>query len=226
MINKMVVTSACALAILTGSTLSAQTPAGDRPQASGRDRRLRLCDGLQQRRGGLRDERRRRQGHHRPARHLSGEGRQLLGDRAQGARQDFAEQNFSNSDRADASSAAKIGKLLGVDAIIVGSVTQFGNDTKNTGIGGVGAGLGKVGIGGFGQKQSKAVVGINARLVNVDTGEIVGVAEGKGESKRTSTTMTGGGGGWGGFGAGGVNFGASDFQRRSSARRSRPRSRR
>ena len=124
----------------------------------------------------------------------------------------LAEQNFSNSDRADPTSAAKIGKLLGVDAIIVGSITQFGNDTKNTGIGGVGAGLGKVGIGGFGQKESKAIVGLTARVVNVDTAEILAVAEGKGESKRTSTSMTGGGGSWGGFGAGGVNFGSSDFQ--------------
>src|ERR1700676_338266 len=35
-----------------------------------------------------------------------------------------AEQNFSNSDQADPNSAAKIGKLLGVSAIIVGSITQ------------------------------------------------------------------------------------------------------
>jgi curli biogenesis system outer membrane secretion channel CsgG len=124
----------------------------------------------------------------------------------------LAEQNFSNSDRADANSAAKIGKLLGVDAILVGSITQFGNDTKNTGIGGVGGGLGRLGIGGFGQKQSKAIVGLNARLVNIDTGEIIAVAEGMGESKRTSTSLTGGGGSWGGFGAGGVNFGSADFQ--------------
>jgi curli biogenesis system outer membrane secretion channel CsgG len=124
----------------------------------------------------------------------------------------LAEQNFSNSDRADSSSAAKIGKLLGVDAIIVGSVTQFGNETKNTGVGGVGAGLGRVGLGGFGQKQSKAIVGLTARIVDVNTGEILAAAEGMGESKRTSTSMTGGGGGWGGFGAGGVNFGSSNFQ--------------
>src|SRR6201995_5753337 len=38
----------------------------------------------------------------------------------------IAEQNFSNSDRADPNSAAKIGKLLGVNAIIVGSITTFG----------------------------------------------------------------------------------------------------
>ena len=124
----------------------------------------------------------------------------------------LAEQNFSNSDRADSSSAAKIGKLLGVDAIIVGSVTQFGNDTKTTGVGGVGAGLGRFGLGGFNQKATKAVVGLTARLVSVNTAEILAVAEGNGESKRTSTSMVGGGGTWGGFGAGGVNFGSSDFQ--------------
>jgi curli biogenesis system outer membrane secretion channel CsgG len=124
----------------------------------------------------------------------------------------LAEQNFSNSDRADPNSAAKIGRMLGVDAIIVGSITQFGNDTKNTGVGGVGGGLGRIGIGGFSQKESKAIVGLNARLVNIDTGEIMAVAEGMGESKRKSTSLTGGGGSWGGFGAGGVNFGSSDFQ--------------
>ena len=124
----------------------------------------------------------------------------------------MAEQNFSNSDRANPTSAARLGKLLGVDAIIVGSITQFGNDTKNTGVGGVGAGLGKVGLGGFSRKESKAIVALDARIVDIDTAEILAVAEGKGESKRTSTSMTGGGGGWGGFGAGAVNFGASDFQ--------------
>jgi curli biogenesis system outer membrane secretion channel CsgG len=124
----------------------------------------------------------------------------------------LGEQNFSNSDRANPASAAKIGKILGVDAIVVGSITQFGNDTKNTGVGGVGAGLGKVGLGGFSRKETKAVVALDARIVDIDTAEILAVAEGKGESKRTSTSMLGGGGSWGGFGAGGVNFGSSDFQ--------------
>jgi hypothetical protein len=48
--------------------------------------------------------------------------------------------------------------------------------------------------------------------VDVDTGEILAVAEGKGQSSRSSTSMLGGGGNWHGFGAGGVNFGSSDFQ--------------
>jgi curli biogenesis system outer membrane secretion channel CsgG len=124
----------------------------------------------------------------------------------------LAEQNFSNSDRADPNSAAKIGRLLGVDAILVGSITQFGNDNKQQGVGGGGGGFGRFGMGGFSHKSSKAVVGLSARLVNIDTGEILGVAEGKGESKREGLSLTGGGGGWSGFGGGGVNFGSSDFQ--------------
>lgn len=122
------------------------------------------------------------------------------------------EQNFSNSDRADPNSAARIGKLLGVDAIIVGSITQFGNETKNTNIGGGGGGFGGFGLGGVGHKKSKAIVAVTARLVDIDTGEILGVAEGKGESSRESTSLLGGGGNWHGFGGGAADFGSSDFQ--------------
>ena len=123
----------------------------------------------------------------------------------------LAEQNFSNSDRANPNSAAKLGKLLGVDAIIVGSITQFGNDTKNTNVGGGGGGWGGFGMGGFSHKKSKAIVSIDARIVDIDTAEILGVAEGKGESSRESTSLTGGGSNWHGFGAGNVDFGSADF---------------
>jgi len=104
----------------------------------------------------------------------------------------LAEQNFSNSDRANPASAAKLGKLLGVDAIIVGSITQFGNDTKNTNIGGAGGNWGGFGVGGIGRKKSKAIVALDARIVDIDTAEILGVAEGKGESQRDSTSLLGG----------------------------------
>jgi len=124
----------------------------------------------------------------------------------------LAEQNFSNSDRANPTSAAKLGKLLGVDAIIVGSVTQFGNETKNTNVGGNGYGLGRFGVGGVGQKKSKAIVNLDARVVDIDTAEILAVASGHGESKRESTSLLGGGGGWTGGGGGTVDFGSSDFQ--------------
>jgi curli biogenesis system outer membrane secretion channel CsgG len=124
----------------------------------------------------------------------------------------MAEQNFSNSDRANPNSAAKIGKLLGVDAIVVGSITQFGNETKNMNLGGAGGALGGFGLGGFGHKKSKAIVSLTARMVDVDTGEILAVAEGHGESQRESTSLLGGGGNWHGFGGGNADFGSSDFQ--------------
>ena len=212
MIKKMVVTGVCALAVLTGATVYAQAPgaAGRRPRVAVLDfeyatvyRDVQLIFGQNIDVGkGITDL---------LVTNLVKDGSYSVIER-KALDKILAEQNFSNSNRADATSAAKIGKMLGVDDIIVGSITQFGNDTKNTGIGGVGAGLGKIGIGGVSQKQSKAVVGLTARIINVDTGEIMAVAEGKGESKRTSTSLAGGGGGWSGFGAGAVNFGASDFQ--------------
>lgn len=108
----------------------------------------------------------------------------------------LAEQNFSNSDRADSTSAAKIGRLLGVDAIIIGSITQFGRDDKSVGVGGgVLRGVGsKYGLGNVGLKNAKAVVAISARTVLVETGEILVVSTGKGESKRSGTSMLGSGG--------------------------------
>src|ERR1051326_3898563 len=48
----------------------------------------------------------------------------------------LSEQNFQTSSRADASSAAQLGKLLGVDAVIIGSITQFGRDDKKLGVAG------------------------------------------------------------------------------------------
>ncbi len=124
----------------------------------------------------------------------------------------MAEQNFNNSQRADPTSAAKLGKLLGVDAIIVGSVTQFGNETKNQNVGGSGGGWHGYGIGGVGHSKSNANVGLTARIVNVETGEILAIAEGAGTSTRSSTSLLGGGGNWGGFGNGNVDFGSSNFQ--------------
>ena len=124
----------------------------------------------------------------------------------------LAEQNFSNSNRADPASAARIGKILGLDAIIVGSITEFGNETKNRNIGGGGGNWGGFGVGGLGHKETKANVQLDARLVDIDTAEILGVAEGKGESKRSSTSLLGGGGNWHGWGGGAVDFGSSDFQ--------------
>jgi len=124
----------------------------------------------------------------------------------------MAEQNFSNSDRADPSSAAKIGKLLGVDTVVIGDITQFGRDDKSTGVAaGALSRWDKFGAGKIGLKSSKAVVGITARLIDVNTGEILASESGKGQSKRSGTALAGDGGNWGLGGGGGIDMGSSNF---------------
>ncbi len=125
----------------------------------------------------------------------------------------ISEQNLSNSDRFDNSSAAKIGRLLGVDAIIIGSITQFGRDDKSTNIGGgaVGGITGRFGVGGVGKKSAKAVVGITARIINTDTGEILSVATGTGQSQRSGASLLGAGGSSAGAGGGVVDMRSSNF---------------
>ncbi len=121
------------------------------------------------------------------------------------------EQNFQQSGRADPSSAVQLAKILGVDAIIIGSITQFGRDDKKLGVGGIGARVGGIGLGGLGKKSAKAVVQIDARIVSTTTAEILGVATGHGESKRSSVSMVGGLA-IGGVGAGGVlDMGSTNF---------------
>jgi curli biogenesis system outer membrane secretion channel CsgG len=125
----------------------------------------------------------------------------------------MAEQNFSNSDRADSNTAAKMGRLLGADAIVVGSITQFGRDDRKTNVGGtvVGSRLSRYGLGGIGASKAKAVVGLTARLVSVNTGEILASVSGAGESTRSGTSLTGAGGGPGAAAAGLVDMTSSNF---------------
>lgn len=121
------------------------------------------------------------------------------------------EQNFQQSGRADPSSAVQLAKILGVDAIIIGSITQFGRDDKKLGVAGAGVHVGGIGIGGFGKKSAKAVVQIDARIVSATTAEILGVATGHGESKRSGLTLAGGLAVGGTGGAGVVDMGSSNF---------------
>jgi curli biogenesis system outer membrane secretion channel CsgG len=123
----------------------------------------------------------------------------------------LGEQNFSNSNRADSSTAAKIGKVLGVDMIIIGSITQFGRDDKKTTVGGGGFGLGKFGLGGVQSRNAKAVVAVTARMIDTSTAEILAVAEGNGESARGGTSLVGAGGGGSGGGGGAFDMSSSNF---------------
>jgi curli biogenesis system outer membrane secretion channel CsgG len=125
----------------------------------------------------------------------------------------LAEQNFANSDRADASTAAQIGRVLGVDAIVIGSITQFGRDDKKTDVGGgaLSRATGRFGIGGVRRTESSAVVQITGRMVNATTGEIMASVSGKGESTRSGTGLIGSGGSSAGLVGGALDMRSSNF---------------
>ena len=117
----------------------------------------------------------------------------------------LGEQNFQVSDRVNPATAARIGKILGVNAIVIGTITQFGFETKKVGAGGFGR---RFGLGRIGKKNSKATVVVDARLVDTETAEILAVASGKGMSQRGGMELLGEGSGAGGS----VDMNTGDFQ--------------
>ena len=124
----------------------------------------------------------------------------------------LAEQNFQESDRVDPSAKlAKIGKMLGVKYVVAGSVTKFGTEQSNKGVGAGGFGYGGFGIGNVGTSKGKANVAITARIIDVETGEIMATAKGDGTSKRSGFLLGGAGGGGGGGGGGVIDFSSSNF---------------
>ncbi len=104
----------------------------------------------------------------------------------------------------------KSARVLGVDAIIIGTITQFGRDDQHTNIGGGGYG-GPLRIGGIGNEKSKAVVGITARVVNITTGEILASVKEKANRRGRRTSLIGAGGGWAAAVAAGLDMGSSNF---------------
>jgi curli biogenesis system outer membrane secretion channel CsgG len=89
------------------------------------------------------------------------------------------EQGLGMSGAVTPQSAAQVGQLLGVELMVMGSVSEFGE--KKSGLGGS---VGKLGIGGkFTKRQARAVVDI--RLVNTSTGEIVLAEKAEGEDGST-----------------------------------------
>ena len=89
----------------------------------------------------------------------------------------LAEQNLGDSGRVDPSTAAQIGKVLGVQVVVIGSVMEFGLKEQ----GGKIPQLGKWKFGrGIGAKVVTGRAKLSARLVDTTTAEIIGSYEGDG----------------------------------------------
>jgi curli biogenesis system outer membrane secretion channel CsgG len=93
------------------------------------------------------------------------------------------EKNLTLSGDVDPATAVKIGKLLGVNYLLTGAVTEYGN--TNVGGGGFGVSAGK----------KKFVAALNARLIDTSTGEIVWADEASKEETSVKVSVFGVGGG-------------------------------
>lgn len=89
----------------------------------------------------------------------------------------------------DAKTAMQIGKLLGLNYLLTGAVTEYGNTDTNAHGGGIGN------LPGFGVHKRSFVAALNARLINVSTGEIVWADEARKEESSSSVSVGGFGGG-------------------------------
>lgn len=83
------------------------------------------------------------------------------------------EQRAGASGAIDPSTAARIGKVLGVQYVILGSISQFSIDQKS-------GGIGRLGIS---ASYAEAESRVDVRVVNTTTAEIVTVAEGAGKKR-------------------------------------------
>lgn len=113
----------------------------------------------------------------------------------------LAEQNLGQSGRLDANTAAQVGRILGVDAVIIGSVTQFDVSVRRSGGGApllTPFGSFPLSVGAE-SVDADANVQLNVRLVSTSTGEILAVVEGRGNSSQSDSTVT-----VAGFGGGSV----------------------
>ena len=81
----------------------------------------------------------------------------------------LAEQNLGQSGRVNPSQAADIGRLLGVQLILTGSITKFSIDTKGGG------------FRGFGAQYSEAESNLDIRLIDTNTAEIMFAGDGEGK---------------------------------------------
>ncbi len=91
------------------------------------------------------------------------------------------EQNFGKSGRVDSSTAAKIGRLLGAELVVFGSITGANLERGRGGVRLPGVFPRGLRVGG---KKKTANVKLNVRVVDSTTGEILLAAEGNGTSKQ------------------------------------------
>jgi hypothetical protein len=99
------------------------------------------------------------------------------------------EKNLSLSGDVDPKTAVRVVKMLGVEYLIVGAITEFGVTNSGASVPGYG------GLPSFSMKTQRMDAAIDARAINTSTGEIVWADTAKDSSSDKSVYVAGAGGG-------------------------------
>ncbi|HEY7214368.1 MAG TPA: CsgG/HfaB family protein [Thermoanaerobaculia bacterium] len=99
------------------------------------------------------------------------------------------EKGLTLSGDVDPSTAVRVGKLLGVNYLLTGAVTEYGVTDKSA----HGSGIGR--LPGFGAGKRTFVAALNARLIDTSSGEIVWADEASAEESSVKVSVGGFGGG-------------------------------
>lgn len=99
----------------------------------------------------------------------------------------LSEHDLSARGLLDPETAVRAGKILGVDYIMGGKITEFGVKTKRTGVGAV---LGP--LAGVDVKKGSARTKIDVRLIEVETGRVLLAETAVGEEKESGLTVVAG----------------------------------
>lgn len=84
-----------------------------------------------------------------------------------------AEQDVTNSSRFDPATAAKIGRNVGVQAVVIGSITKFGQHERKLAV----------------VKSTEAAIAMTARVVDTSSGKILFTVKASGEEKKKGLSL-------------------------------------
>jgi curli biogenesis system outer membrane secretion channel CsgG len=105
----------------------------------------------------------------------------------------MAEKNLSLSGDVDPKTAVKAGKMLGVEYLITGAITEIGVTDRNVSVpGGI---AGRFGLPSTSVKSQKMDAAIDARAIDTSTGEIVWADSAQESTSDSSVYVAGAGGG-------------------------------
>lgn len=100
------------------------------------------------------------------------------------------EQKLSMTGLIDSNTAADIGKVIGADYVLIGTILNYGESVQENTLNGADLSGGKFGIGGLSVNKLNLFVDLTIRIIEVDTGKILFSSSGSDSYRKTAYGLT------------------------------------